>query len=128
MARILFGLGNPGRDYEHTRHNAGWQVLDRLAEEGGARFKSTRLLQGLIADLRLGDEPVRLIKPLTYMNRVGPAYLRALDVYDAAPEDALVLVDDFALDFGRLRFRAKGSAGSHNGLCQWPRLRPALYR
>lgn len=116
MTRILFGLGNPGREYEHTRHNAGWQVLDRLAEEGGASFKSTRLMNALVADLRLGEHVVRMIKPLTYMNLVGPVYLRALDVYDAAPEQALVLVDDFALDFGRLRFRAKGSAGSHNGL------------
>ena len=116
MPHILFGLGNPGARYEPTRHNAGWQVLDQLATESEVVFKRTRLMEALIADCRIGDEVVRMVKPVSYMNRVGPVYLRCLDVYDAAPEDALVLVDDFQLDFGRLRFRARGSAGSHNGL------------
>ena len=116
MPHILFGLGNPGARYEPTRHNAGWQVLDQLATESEVVFKRTRLMEALIADCRIGDEVVRMVKPISYMNRVGPVYLRCLDVYDAAPEDALVLVDDFQLDFGRLRFRARGSAGSHNGL------------
>ena len=116
MTRILFGLGNPGRRYEKTRHNAGWQVLDHLAEEQGASFKRTRLLQGETADIMAGGERIRLVKPLSYMNRVGPVYLRALDVFDAAPEDALVLVDDFSLPMGRLRLRSRGRHGGHNGL------------
>ena len=116
MTHILFGLGNPGRRYETTRHNAGWQVLDVLAARQDAGFRSTRLLNGETADVMVGDERVRLVKPGTYMNRVGPVYLRACDVFDCDPEQALVLVDDFSLPMGRLRFRAEGSSGGHNGL------------
>lgn len=116
MARILFGLGNPGPRYEQTRHNAGWQVLDVLASRAGAGFKKTRLFNGEVADARVGDEVVRLVKPHSYMNLVGPVYLRCLDVYDLAPEEALVLVDDFQLETGRLRLRARGRHGGHNGL------------
>lgn len=116
MARILFGLGNPGRRYAKTRHNAGWQVLDVLADRHGAGFKRTRLLHGEVADVRVGDEVVRLVKPASFMNLVGPVYKRALEVYEVSVAEALVLVDDFSLDTGRLRFRAEGSAGGHNGL------------
>ncbi len=116
MSHILFGLGNPGKRYATTRHNAGWQVLDQLALRHGGVFKKTRLLNGEIADIRLGDNRVRMVKPHSFMNLCGGVYFRALDVFDAAPEDVLVLVDDFQLDFGRLRFRADGSAGGHNGL------------
>ena len=116
MSRILFGLGNPGSRYAKTRHNAGWQVLDVLAERQGAVFKRTRLVHGETADLRIGDEVVRMVKPSSFMNLVGPVYKRSLDVWEAEVEEALVLVDDFSLDMGRLRFRAEGSAGGHNGL------------
>ena len=116
MTRILFGLGNPGSRYAKTRHNAGWQVLDVLAERDGAAFRRTRMLHGETADLSVAGERVRLVKPASFMNRVGPVYLRACEVYDCDPEQALVLVDDFALPMGRLRFRAEGSAGGHNGL------------
>lgn len=114
--RILFGLGNPGSRYAKTRHNAAWQVFDLLAGRHGFAFKRTRLLHGEVADARLGGERIRLVKPSSFMNLVGPVYRRALDVFDVEAEDALVLVDDFALPFGRLRFRAEGSAGGHNGL------------
>jgi PTH1 family peptidyl-tRNA hydrolase len=116
MSRILFGLGNPGSRYAKTRHNAGWQVLDVLAERAGAEFKRTRLVHGELADLRVGDELVRMVKPSSFMNLVGPVYKRSLEVWDATAADALVLVDDFSLETGRLRFRAEGSAGGHNGL------------
>lgn len=116
MARVLFGLGNPGAKYEQTRHNAGWQVLDVLAARHGGTFKKTRLLNGEVADARIGDELVRLVKPHSYMNLVGPVYFRALDVYDLGPEDALVLVDDFQLEVGRLRLRGRGTHAGHNGL------------
>jgi len=114
--RLLFGLGNPGRRYEKTRHNAGWQVLDHVALLYGAAFKRTRLLHGEEADLCLGDVRLRLVKPQSFMNLVGPVYKKALAVWDVPAEDALVVVDDFLLPFGRLRFRAAGSAGGHNGL------------
>ena len=113
---VLFGLGNPGRQYAKTRHNAGWQVLDQLAEQLGTDFKRTRLLYAEVADARMGDVRVRMVKPQSFMNRVGPVYRRALEVWDLDKEQALVVVDDFALSFGRLRFRAEGSAGGHNGL------------
>lgn len=116
MSRILFGLGNPGRGYAKTRHNAGWQVLDVLAERHGAVFTRTRLVHGEVADLRLAGEVVRMVKPASFMNLVGPVYRRSLDVWDAQVGDALVLVDDFSLETGRLRFRAEGSAAGHNGL------------
>ena len=116
MSRILFGLGNPGRRYAKTRHNAGWQVLDVLAERHGGGFRRTKLLHGETADVSLGGVRVRLVKPASFMNLVGPVYRRALEVYDVEPAGALVLVDDFSLPMGRLRFRAEGSAGGHNGL------------
>ena len=116
MTRVLFGLGNPGARYAKTRHNAGWQVLDVLAERHGTTFRRTRMLHGDVADGRVGGQAVRLVKPASFMNLVGPVYRRALEVYEVAPEEALVLVDDFSLEMGRLRFRAEGSAGGHNGL------------
>lgn len=116
MTRILFGLGNPGERYAKTRHNAGWQVLDVLAARHGERFTATRLIHGEVGDITVAGQRVRMIKPASYMNRVGPVYLRACDVFDCDPDDALVLVDDFNLPMGRLRFRAEGSAAGHNGL------------
>lgn len=116
MTRLLFGLGNPGKRYAQTRHNAGWQVLDRLAEMHGTGFRRTRLLHGEVADFRASEQRIRMVKPASFMNRVGPVFLRALEVYELEVDDGLVLVDDFALPFGRLRFRAAGSAGGHNGL------------
>lgn len=114
--RILFGLGNPGSRYRKTRHNAGWQVLDHLAERFGGAFKRTRLLHGDLADVRAGGVRLRMVLPQSFMNRVGPVYRRTLEVFDVAPEDALVVVDDFALPFGRIRLRAEGRPGGHNGL------------
>ena len=114
--RLLFGLGNPGSRYRKTRHNAGWQTLDLLAEQHGTSFKRTRLLHGEVADIRVGGTRVRLVEPHSFMNLCGPVYRRALQVFEADPVDALVVVDDFALPFGRLRLRAEGRPGGHNGL------------
>lgn len=114
--RVLFGLGNPGSRYRKTRHNAGWQTLALLAEEHGVAFRRTRLLHGEVAEIRLGSVRVRMVEPHSFMNLCGPVYRRALEVFDLAAKDALVVVDDFALPFGRLRLRGEGSAGGHNGL------------
>jgi PTH1 family peptidyl-tRNA hydrolase len=116
VAQLLFGLGNPGREYAATRHNAGFQVLDLLAERFGGSFRASRFLQAEDADVAVEGRRVRLVKPLSYMNLCGPVYARALDVFGATPGEALVVVDDFALPLGRLRLRADGSAGGHNGL------------
>ena len=95
-----------------TRHNAGWQILDLLAERHGAPFKRTRLLHGEAADVRVGGVRVRMVEPHSFMNLCGPVYRRALAGLRAStPPEALVVVDDFALPFGRLRLRAEGSAG-----------------
>jgi len=113
---ILFGLGNPGRRYAKTRHNAGWQVLDVLADRHGGAFKRTRLVHGEVADVRVADTLVRIVKPASFMNLVGPVYDRAMEVYGVGVRESLVLVDDFQLPFGRLRFRARGRHAGHNGL------------
>ncbi len=114
--KLVAGLGNPGPKYDSTRHNAGWWVLDRLAYEWdfGAfeREGAVWVSQGV-----LGGTGVLLTKPATYMNRSGAA-LRSMwgqEAFDVS-EDLLVVVDDAALDLGRVRFRPRGSAGGHNGL------------
>lgn len=114
--KVIVGLGNPGREYERTRHNVGWWVVDRLLEEWG--FDGWRVDgRSLVARGRLGSMPVRLVKPQTYMNLSGAAltpYLRRPTF--SIPSDLLVIVDDVALPVGRLRLRARGSHGGHNGL------------
>jgi PTH1 family peptidyl-tRNA hydrolase len=116
VTRVLFGLGNPGVRYAHTRHNVGWQVLDELARAESASFRAARFFPGDEASYREGGEVVRLVKPTTFMNLCGPAYVRALEVYEVDPVEALVVSDDFMLPFGRLRLKGGGSSGGHNGL------------
>ncbi|HEX7048713.1 MAG TPA: aminoacyl-tRNA hydrolase [Longimicrobiales bacterium] len=114
--KVVCGLGNPGGAYEATRHNVGWWLVDRLAAEWRIgpfrREGAARVAAG-----RVGAEAVRLLKPMTYMNRSGVALapLRNLEDFDIS-RDLLVVVDDVALDVGRFRFRPQGSAGGHNGL------------
>lgn len=114
--KVILGLGNPGREYEATRHNLGWWVVDHLAEVW--RFDGWRKDgEALTANGLVGHEHVRLVKPLTYMNLSGQTlrpYLRR--PFWSAKTDLLVVVDDVALPIGTLRIRASGSAGGHNGL------------
>jgi len=114
--KVILGLGNPGRQYEATRHNVGWWVLDHLADvwhfEGWKKDGEAKVATATVAGTR-----VRLMKPLTYMNLSGGVlknYLRR--PFWAPPKDLLVIVDDVALPVGRFRIRARGSAGGHNGL------------
>lgn len=110
------GLGNPGTEYDATRHNVGWWVVDRLAYDWD--FGSFRRDgRALVSEGSVGDETVRLVKPTTYMNRSGQALggLAAVEGFDPS-RDLLVVVDDAALEVGRVRFRPEGSAGGHNGL------------
>lgn len=114
--KVVIGLGNPGPEYDATRHNVGWWVADRLAHDWGlGAFR--RDGRALVTEGAVGEERVRLMKPLTYMNRSGQALapLAELDAFDIA-RDLLVVVDDAALDVGRVRFRPGGSPGGHNGL------------
>lgn len=108
--RLVVGLGNPGRDYAGTRHNAGFMVLDRLAP-GGA-FRTEKAWKCELA--REGE--LLLCKPLTYMNLSGEAVRAVSDFYRIAPAEILVISDDMALPLGKLRLRPGGSAGGHNGL------------
>jgi PTH1 family peptidyl-tRNA hydrolase len=114
--KVVIGLGNPGPEYDATRHNLGWWVVDRLAYDWdfGAFAREG---QAFVSEGDVGGTRVRLMKPSTYMNRSGLALrpLRALEGFDST-EDLLVVVDDAALDVGRIRFRPEGGAGGHNGL------------
>jgi len=114
--KVVLGLGNPGKEYEQTRHNVGWWLLDHLADvwrlEGWRKDGDARVLDGMV-----GAQRVRLVKPQTYMNLSGAAlrpYLRKPGWQ--ASKDLLVVVDEVALPLGAFRLRAEGSAGGHNGL------------
>jgi PTH1 family peptidyl-tRNA hydrolase len=115
VAKAIVGLGNPGARYERTRHNAGWILLDHIAErEGFGPFRRTG--PAMANKGILGKAPVRLVKPITFMNLSGEA-LRNLRSPNWDPgEDLLVLVDEAALPLGTFRIRPGGSAGGHNGL------------
>jgi len=114
--QLLVGLGNPGSRYAETRHNVGFMVLERLAARSGVPFRSQPKLHGLLAELGTGPARLRLLMPQTFMNESGRAIRAALDWYRLVPGQFLVVVDDMDLPFGRLRLRAAGSAGGHNGL------------
>jgi PTH1 family peptidyl-tRNA hydrolase len=116
VVRTIVGLGNPGPEYEGTRHNVGFELADHLARRWGLtpwkRQGPVRVARGSVA-----DHPLQLLKPLTYMNRSGAVLTRLReDPEFAAERDLLILVDDVALPVGRFRLRAQGSAGGHNGL------------
>jgi len=114
--QLLVGLGNPGDRYSDTRHNVGFLALDRLAERAHGGFRQQGRLHGLLADVGSGPQRLRLLKPQTYMNDSGRSIRAALDWYGLTPQQLLVVVDDMDLSLGRLRLRASGSAGGHNGL------------
>lgn len=114
----MVGLGNPGGQYETTRHNAGWMALDRLADERGCRFRSDRRFRADIAETTIAGtgEKVLLVKPLTYMNLSGESVRAVTQFYKVDPSDVLVIYDDIALPLGMVRVRPGGSDGGHNGM------------
>jgi PTH1 family peptidyl-tRNA hydrolase len=111
---LIVGLGNPGKQYEQTRHNVGFMVLDRLAGASGATFQSTPKWQSHLA--KIPGDGTLLLKPQTFMNLSGRAVQQILSFHKWTPEQMLVVYDDVALPLGTLRFREKGSAGGHNGI------------
>jgi len=111
---LIVGLGNPGRQYEETRHNIGFMVLDRLAAASGAVFQSSPKWQCHLA--KLPESGTLLLKPQTFMNLSGRAIRQVLAFHKWPSESMLVIYDDAALQLGTLRFREKGSAGGHNGI------------
>ena len=114
--RLVVGLGNPGQRYAGTRHNVGFMALELLARREGVRSRSMAKLQAELAEVGFGRDRLRLLMPQTYMNESGRSIRAALDWFDVSADQLLVLVDDMDLPLGRLRLRAKGSAGGHNGL------------
>ena len=111
---LIAGLGNPGRRHERDRHNAGWMVVEELARRHGGTWKSK--FNGSIAETRIGDQRLALLKPETYMNESGKSIAAAARFFKVAPEALLVVHDDVDLDVGRLQAREGGGLAGHNGL------------
>jgi PTH1 family peptidyl-tRNA hydrolase len=111
---LVAGLGNPGREYERTRHNVGWMVVDELARRTDASFRSK--FNGRLADARLDQQRLALLKPETYMNESGRSIGAALRFFKVAPTELLVVHDDVDLAPGRLQAREGGGLAGHNGL------------
>lgn len=117
IPQLVVGLGNPEPKYEQTRHNIGFEVIDALARRAGVSWSENRRFQALFGEGRgPRGSKLRLLKPLTYMNRSGQAIRAAIDWYKLPPESVLVVYDDMDLPIGRLRLRLSGSAGGHNGM------------
>ena len=112
---LVVGLGNPGLNYARTRHNVGFRAVDALAEKLGVKIDRARF-RGLTAQASAGGEKLLLLKPQTFMNDSGLSVMDAARFYKLPPERVLVLFDDISLPVGRLRIRADGSAGGHNGI------------
>ena len=112
---LIAGLGNPGREYEASRHNVGFMVLDNLADELDENFRKSPF-NADICKTRIGTEGAILLKPTTYMNNSGQAVRAALDWYNLDERSLLVVYDDMDLPLGQIRLREKGSAGGHNGM------------
>lgn len=114
--KLIVGLGNPGREYDKTRHNIGFDIIDMLAEDMGINSFREKF-QGLIGETTIDDEKVFLLKPQTYMNLSGNSIKEVIKFYKLDPEeDLIVIYDDMDLPTGQLRIKLKGSAGGHNGM------------
>ena len=112
---LIVGLGNPGKDYAHTRHNVGFRALDILADKLSCKVDKGKF-QGLYGQAAYGGRKIFLLKPQTYMNLSGRSVLQLSAYYNIPPQRIIVLFDDISLVPGRLRVRAAGSAGGHNGI------------
>jgi peptidyl-tRNA hydrolase, PTH1 family len=135
--KLVVGLGNPGREYRDTRHNVGFMVVDEIARRHRLDWAmAPSQVPDAFVVKKYGAEPLLLAKPLTFMNRSGDAVAALSRYYDIPAADLFVVVDDIDLPFGRLRARARGSAGTHNGLrsvvqrlgSDFPRLRIGVGR
>ena len=113
--KLIVGLGNPGKEYERTRHNAGFMVLDKVAEKCSLTFNRTKF-NSLIAEGKVQGESVMLMKPQTYMNLSGNAVSEAVRFYKLDVKDVLIIHDDLDLPVGKIRIRESGSAGGQNGM------------
>ena len=112
---VIAGLGNPGREYEGTRHNVGFMTLDALADKYNIDVRE-KAFKGLIGKGMIEGNKVILVKPQTYMNLSGECIRQVMDYYKVDPSEFIVIYDDISLGVGQIRIRAKGSAGGHNGI------------
>ena len=114
--KLLVGLGNPGIEYEKTRHNVGFMVLEEIARKNNCSFRESKKLFGRTCEYGSGIEKTRLLMPNTYMNESGKSVRSAKDWFNLQNNQLIVLVDDMDLPLGKIRVRSKGSSGGHNGL------------
>lgn len=112
---MIVGLGNPGKQYEGTRHNAGFMTVDHIAELAGVKIDRLKF-KGLCGEAEIAGRKVLLLKPSTFMNLSGQSVQEAMNFYKLPPENILIIFDDISLEPGRLRIRKKGSDGGHNGM------------
>lgn len=115
MDYLVAGLGNPGDRYENTRHNVGWILLGKIAEKYNVKIKKIKF-KSTYAETEIAEKKILLLKPQTYMNRSGEAVLSAAEYYQIPPENIIIICDDIALPFGKIRIRRKGSSGGQKGL------------
>lgn len=113
---LIVGLGNPGAKYDHTRHNIGFDLIDRLAKRWQVSLSEQKRFHGELGEGLAGGRRIRLLKPNTFMNKSGQSVRAVLDWYKLEPQQVLVLYDDMDLPVGKLRIRLSGSAGGHNGM------------
>ena len=114
--RLIAGLGNPGLEYQGTRHNIGFMAVEKIAHKESVRFNLNKKVYGNIASIGSGESIKRLLMPITYMNESGRSINAAMKWYGIEASEILVLVDDMDLPLGKLRFRKEGGSGGHNGL------------
>lgn len=114
--KLIAGLGNIGEKYLFTRHNAGFMVADKLAYDNNFEFREEKKLKCLLAKTKINGEDIIIIKPTTFMNLSGEAVIAVMNYYKIEVKDILIIYDDLSLDIGKIRFRANGSDGGHNGI------------
>lgn len=112
---LIVGLGNPGKEYEDTRHNIGFKVVDNIAKEYNIEINRQKF-KGVYGEGFINGEKVILLKPTTYMNLSGESVREVMNFYNMENDEILIIYDDISLDVGKLRIREKGSAGGHNGI------------
>lgn len=114
--KLIFGLGNPEKKYDGTRHNLGFWTLDTYAQQHGAQFKAQPKFHALVAETAIDGEKVLLVKPSTYYNEAGQSAHALMDYYKLSPQDLLVVHDELMVEFGKIRVRSSGSDAGNNGI------------
>lgn len=114
--KLVVGLGNPGSEYQNTRHNVGFMFVDRIAKENNLEFKLNKSLKCFLAEIKINGERVFLCKPVTYMNLSGESVIKVMKFYKIDQEDILIVHDDLDLPVGKIRIRANGSSAGQKGM------------